>query len=492
MLLSASRFTRSPLILCLVAFTSLFLLWNVFERSSSLSPSFSGPNSATPAPLLEKQRAFWQSFSPNLLKYGPQCEPIIHYEGGDLSIGYNPTEHSALRPDHLNANDNQLDNLRNEHAEFKAHLLEQNYSLPTVAKSRGVVTTAGGKYLPVAVVSIRMLRETGSSLPVEVFLATHEEWDFQICDVVFSQLNARCVVLSDIFNPYGRKESVEIDKYQYKIMSIVFSTFEEVLFLDADAFPIFDPELYFDSEPFLSTGLVRWPDFWFPSESPLFFQIAGIAEPTVWEKSATESGELYYSKKRHTNSLLLALYYNFYGPDFYYPLQSQGAPGEGDKETFLWAAVVFDEPFYTVKKKVRAVGYNTKSGDWRGSAMVQFDPAEDLKLQSSDNPAMTEVGNELIRPLFLHANFPKFNPGTIFEDVSFGASGPTKDSDGTMRQVWFDDRETSVNFFGFDLERRLWSVIREVACEYEGKFDSWEGLVDVCLKATTYWNLALG
>ena len=488
MLLSLPRLARSPVPLLIAACLFSFLLLHTFN----LTPSFSQPSPSQEitysATLLGEQRAFWQRFSPYLIQHGPRCEPIVHSEIGDLSIGYDPTDHSVLRPDRLNVSGTQLVELRSSHTKFTTHLKKEAYKLPVVQNSRGIVTTAGGKYLPVAVVSIRMLRETGSSLPVEVFLAAKDEWDHEICDNVFPSLNARCVVLGDIVTSPGQTNTLHIDKYQYKVMSIVFSSFEEVLFLDADAFPIFDPEQYFDSEPFVSTGMIRWPDFWFPSESPLFFEVASLPVPTLWAKSATESGELYYSKKRHTNSLLLALYYNFYGPDFYYPLQSQGAPGEGDKETFLWSAVVFNEPFYTVKKRVQAVGYNTKAGEWRGSAMVQSDPLEDVKVQSSTELNPEEKREARVRPLFLHANFPKFNPATIFETMSFGAAGPTQDSDGTWRRVWFDDLETSVKFFGFDLERRLWAVIRDIACQYEGKFSAWEGEPDVCAKATSYWN----
>lgn len=487
MLLSVPRLARSPFVLLIAACLFFLFFLHSFNLTPTLSPLSSGRGPTTSATLLNDQKAFWQSFSPYLIRYGPQCEPIVHSELGDLSIGYDPTDHTVRRPNRLNATATQVAELRTSHAKVVSHVRNEAYTLPVIPGSRGIVTTAGGKYLPVAVVSIRMLRETGSSLPVEVFLANKDEWDPQICDKVFPSMNARCVVLGDIVNSAGQAK-MQIDKYQYKIMSIVFSSFEDVLFLDADAFPIFDPGQYFESEPFLSTGMIRWPDFWFPSESPLFFVVAGIPTPELWEKSATESGELYYSKKKHTNSLLLALYYNYYGPNFYYPLQSQGAPGEGDKETFLWAAVVFDEPFYTVKSRVQAVGYNTKAGEWRGSAMVQFDPSEDFKIQNNTDLSPAEKRQGIVRPLFLHANFPKFNPATIFETISFGAAGPTKDSDGSWRRVWFDDLDTSLQFFRFDVERRLWSVIREVACQYEGKFDAWKGETSVCQKATTYWN----
>jgi hypothetical protein len=37
---------------------------------------------------------------------------------------------------------------------------------------------------------------------------------------------------------------------------------QEVLFLDADSFPLRDPEQLFDSEDYVKTGAVLWGDFW--------------------------------------------------------------------------------------------------------------------------------------------------------------------------------------------------------------------------------------
>jgi alpha 1,2-mannosyltransferase len=378
------------------------------------------------------------------------------------------------------------------------------HNLPYIKRTRGIATTAGGSYLPVAVISIRMLRRTGSQLPVEVFLANQEEWDPQICGVLFPALNARCVVLQDIFHAAGQNNSVKIDKYQYKIMSILFSSFEEVLFMDSDCFPAYDPEQLFLTGPFLSTGLVLWPDFWFPSESSFFFEISGITEPPVHVRSSTESGEIMYSKPKHELSLLLATYYNYYGPDFYYPLQSQGAPGEGDKETFYWAAIALGEPVYSVRTMVHALGYHTTEGEWRGSAMVQHDPIIDLATwyphgnnDTGDVNEQSVPGNAVAhsphpqtrpRPYFVHANFPKFDPATIFQDEAMGATGPTRDADGTLRRVWQPTEAAAIEEFGFDLERRLWSEIRTTACEYEADFLAWAGTRDVCRNATIYWE----
>lgn len=122
------------------------------------------------------------------------------------------------------------------HTNFTTQLKSKDYTLPYLQKGRGIVITAGGSHFPMAVVSTRMHRRTGSELPVEVFLASQEEWDPQICDAVFLAMNTRCVVLQDIFDAAGDDKSLRIDQYRYKVMSIVFSSFEEVLFMDSDYF----------------------------------------------------------------------------------------------------------------------------------------------------------------------------------------------------------------------------------------------------------------
>ena len=433
--------------------------------------------------LLRNQTIFWKEFSNDLELFGPSCEHITHPEEGGLDVFWNESDH-RVRPEKLEMSLEQLSCVRKAHAQFIDRLRERTYKLPYNQKTRGIVTTAGGQYLGVALVSIRMLRLTGSTLPVELFLSTREEWDPQICGIILPALNTRCVVLQDVFRQPGLgKSSVNIEKYQYKIMSILFSSFEEVLFLDSDCMPVFDPNDLFDKDPFQSTGLVLWPDFWFPSESPYFFDIAGIADPPpIQAFAATESGQMLYSKSRHEDSILLACYYNYFGPNFYYPLQSQGAPGEGDKETFLWSAVALNASFYKVSTKVKALGYTTKAGEWRGSAMLQADPVEDMELVKSRMSGQTDRPDS-VRPFFIHANFPKFTPASIFEDDSFGASGPTRDSDGTHRRVWHGSLADATSTFGFDFERRLWGEIKYLACTYEHAISDWQG---TCVKATEY------
>lgn len=119
--------------------------------------------------------------------------------------------------------------------------------------STGIVTTAGGRYLQVLLVSLHTLRKTGSNLPVEVFLATDEEYDQHFCEDLLPSLNARCRVIS---HPFGTKLVTELESYQLKVFAILASSFENVLFLDADNLPLVKPEQIFESQTYKRDGMV--------------------------------------------------------------------------------------------------------------------------------------------------------------------------------------------------------------------------------------------
>ena len=277
--------------------------------------------------------------------------------------------------------------------------------------------TAGGLYFGVAITSVRMLRRAGSILPVEVFLDSWNDYDISSCERILPALNARCIVMSEVWNKtpkFGK-----LNKNQYKVFALLFSSFEEVLFLDADAFPAHNPDVLFDVEPFKSTGLITWPDFWVSTTSHYFYEIAGIETPSLDTRRSSESGIMLYNKRRHANSLLLATYYNYYGPAHYYSLLSQGAAGEGDKETFLHAAMALGEPFYAVHNRVRVIG-DKLNGTWQTAGMTQSDPVEDwaqARTASLDPDTVEKKEVEEPRPLFIHNNIVKLDVNHLFASI---------------------------------------------------------------------------
>ena len=451
--------------------------YNLFNNNS-LNPG--APNLKTDVVYnLQGHQRFWSEFEPLLVTHKPDCPSPIKQENAP-TIRFK-TKDPEERPNLLVMPNTDKSKMKNAHHGFLKRILAKPPQLSYVTHSRGIVSTAGGSYLPVLVISLRMLRKTGSSLPVEVFLSDDTEYEPYICDVVLPYLNAQCRMLYTVLK--SGPVSSEIQKYQFKPFAMLFSSFEEILFLDADAFPLVDPNVLFTSEPFRNRSMLTWPDFWGPTVSPLYYEIASRKVPPMELRQSTESGEVIISKRTHLKTLLLCAYYNYYGPSHYYSLLSQGAAGEGDKETFVSAAETVGEPFYQVSEPLRALGHPTEKG-LAGSAMVQFDPAEDYNLTQQGEWRV--AGNSKApspRPVFIHANFPKFNPATVFTEQSVN---PAFADDGSFTRAWTVPEDT-IPLLN-DVEREFWREIMWTACELEDKFNTWADYEGICADVMEYWD----
>lgn len=156
------------------------------------------------------------------------------------------------------------------------------------------------------------------------------------------------------------------------------------------------------------------------------------------------------------------MYYNLHGPGMYYKLLSQGAPGEGDKDTFLAAASVFDGSFYQVSRQPDVIGYvgEHKHKGFQGLAMMQRHPGDDFRKEVKPRVA------------FIHQNAVKLNPKGLVGRLD-------------SKRMWGTKSET-IEKFGYDLEAELWQEIIFVACEYgEGL---WWNAGSVCKGVKKLWN----
>ncbi|KAJ5109842.1 hypothetical protein N7532_002487 [Penicillium argentinense] len=458
-----------------------FLVWSFTRWTSDIDKlDFSlREHGKSTFDLTPAHQSFWRKFHGLLERYSPDTNPLVEDEKAPTE-GFKVTDAPA-RPEYVLVAREDVDTMREAHASFLKAVDNSPPLMQYLPGTRGVVSTAGGSYLPVLVISLRMLRRTGSKLPMEVFLADEEEYEEYICDVVLPSLNARCIVLSHILEAAPAR----IEKYQFKPFAMLFSSFEEILFLDADAFPLEKPEDFFKSEPFRSTNMITWPDFWASSASPIFYEIVDTPVPPMNLRQSTESGEFLISKKTHARTLLLATYYNYWGPTHYWPLLSQGAAGEGDKETFIAAATAVNEPFYQVSESIVALGHEKKDG-FAGSAMAQFNPIQDFALTSQGKWRIR--GDKASAPdvFFIHANFPKFNPATIFDVHEVN---PTFLDDGSYTRAWTLPNHVVEKFSAkFDVEKAFWKEIMWTACDLESKFVSWDGEVGICKGVKEYWR----
>lgn len=412
-----------------------------------------------------------------------------------------------------------------------------------VKDSRGVVILGGGIYSWMAYLSLLALRDTGSKLPFELVFPLIQEYeeDSDLCNNELPKLNAKCVIIPSVLGARVTNK-FKFDGYQFKSLAIITSSFQHVILLDSDNFLVEKPDAIFDSEVYKKHGLITWPDYWARTISPYFYSIARIKvhenirarfnrlpmitplEITPKEQLevpyhdlegalpnlSTESGQLIVNKGTHAHTLLVSLYYNVFGPRFYYRLFSLGELGEGDKDTFVTAAMSTGEPYYQVKSHIHTLGFRDSDG-FKGLGMGQVDPAEDyLKFQASTkhlhdkyahkNLSMKEqekiLKSELDNPFgstnnatifAIHANIFKINPYSYMENSRI--YDPANHRLKLRMYSKFSYKNSEGELVDFELNR--WKLIKLAICTDQVKFASFvlENVEEVCsfINNTVEW-----
>lgn len=236
--------------------------------------------------------------------------------------------------------------------------------------------------------------------------------------------------------------------YQLKAAAVLFSSFEEVLYLDSDNFPVMDPSFLFEHASFRE-GMVEvddpsgqrievpvsgvfWPDYRpIDADNPIFRTLGLPRGSWARNEKAQEAGQLLLSKPRCWKALNLALYMASDsslplrgGRPFYYLLL------HGDKDTFRFAWRATGTGFYGVGNEGRA--YVLPAGDlwsdvehdwwgatWarrrlpRNSTVTAHDGAQVLV----DELAVNFCGHTMVQahpsapsiPLFFHTNEVKYH-----------------------------------------------------------------------------------
>jgi hypothetical protein len=472
------------------------------------------------------ERDFFRKAVDIFLKNKPSCETITITEKAP-SYFYidlpNPTFNIEFLNTQIELSDSQLSDLKAKHYQLKKDILGFDY--PTgIFEGKGIVMIGGGSFMGTALTAIRALRETGSTLPLQLMLTTNEEYDKDVCEILLPKLNAKCLVMEEIVGSETFK-SMNLQKYELKVLGLFLSTFEEVLLLDADNLAVKNPDYILDSQPYKEFGYIIWPDFWRQTISPKFYDIAGvrIGEPIRKDgvspeeqnppraksqlsdlegtipDSTCEAGQLAINKKLHHKSLMATVYYNLYGFKYYYWLLGQGAVGIGDKDTFIAGLTVFKEPYYFMKQRPLLYGYNHKGG-FQDTTMIQFDPEQDYEYYNAAKDYMISKGIDSRINLFLnwgytndlrdeiHKNINKTKPEVQFLHVhspKFNALKNLQNNDYEIDDLprrQFGARESIKDVLPQDWELKVSRISQWLACDSEIIPQDWKefGRAPIC------------
>ncbi len=149
--------------------------------------------------------------------------------------------------------------------------------------------------------------------------------------------------------------------------------------------------------------------------------------------------------------------------------------------SIIWYSFTFSFSLSSVPWSLEALGHGHCAFHHRKrSRLTQIQcilsllPVQDYKLTRA---RIARVRGDDAPPLdvfFIHANFPKFNPATVFEAHEVN---PAFTDDGEYTRAWTIPEEVVGRFSQVeDVERAFWKEVKWAACELEERFVSLAGI----------------
>ncbi len=262
-----------------------------------------------------------------------------------------------------------------KHPERTKELYEYVDNIPEYPKDsysgKGVVICGGGpRYFTCAYVNINMLRSTGCLLPIEVWHLGPEEMDDSMRKLL-EPLNAVAVDAYEVMkeHPVRRMGGWELNPY-----SIVHSSFEEVLFLDADNVSLVNPEYLFDCYQYLEKGAIFWPDYRDMEEGREIWGICGVP---YRKEPEFESGQIVVDKEKCWKEINTTMFLNEHS-DFYYKII------HGDKDTFRMAWHVNRTEFCMPSRRIHRLPATMCQHDLWGNRIFQHRNMDKWKIRGKN------------------------------------------------------------------------------------------------------------
>lgn len=145
------------------------------------------------------------------------------------------------------------------------------------------------------IVSLRLLRSFGTTLPAEVFhFSSESPSEDQISALKSLNAIARTVEHIDKQASFTRTKSFHI-----KGAALVQASFDELLYLDSDSLPVRDVEDLFDGKGYKAMGALFWGDYWKDSAENGIWSVLGVQCRDEW---TFEAGQFVIDKRRHLDA----------------------------------------------------------------------------------------------------------------------------------------------------------------------------------------------
>ncbi|KAK2629036.1 hypothetical protein QTJ16_002139 [Diplocarpon rosae] len=234
-------------------------------------------------------------------------------------------------------------------------------------RGRGIVMAAGDSKAAIrARTNIRLLRSYNCTLAVEIF-----HFEGELAGPERHLLEE--ILAPEVADGRGDRSPVHFrlvkgvkgndwKAFQIKGAALQQSSFDEILYLDTDSYPLRNPESLFESKQWEETGLLLWPDFTKSHATNPLWRLLG--QPCRDEYEG-ESGQIAISRSRHQDLLWLVEYFARRYQDFY------GFMG-GDRDSFRAAALLLGKSWSGPARLIAAAGTAPNDAvEVRGHTMLQ-------------------------------------------------------------------------------------------------------------------------
>ncbi|KAJ3319061.1 hypothetical protein HDU76_000662 [Blyttiomyces sp. JEL0837] len=375
------------------------------SSSSSSSKALSTPTETN----LDKSE-----FLARLEKYKDQIEPSVH------RFAYNPWDPKRpVFPDCKNAQPKPEDPLPSSEEDRTKE--QEEWAQAKIYQDKWKVFLKQLKPYEEMRTNVLLLRDLGCILPIELAYVEGELKDWEIEMVKMFGVTPRNIT------PFVETHEWEEDHKRLgasKSFAITHSSFEQVLFMDTDNYPVIDPTYLFDTPEFKTYGSVYWPDYGMTGHVNKIFWIMEMCHKT---ELSFESGQVLVDKRIAWKGLNLAMHMGEHAK-YYFKMMW------GDKDTFHFGYAAARIPYIMSPYYPGNVGTITSDAQPRGN--VPLNPDNTLP------PNTTFCGQTMLqydfkgREVFCHANgvkvtyFHNTRPFDVGVNYDFPPGKVALDSDG--------------------------------------------------------------